>query len=93
MLIRRCTHILAAAVLGLALAGSATSADAAKRKVVQGAAVGAVVGGVAGAIVGGPRGAVAGAAVGGVAGAAIGASQPDCRWRTNRYGRSYRVCR
>lgn len=94
MPVRRRSQILAAGLVGLAfIAASASPAEAVRRKVIQGAAIGAGVGGVIGLVVGGPRAGLAGAAVGGAAGAIISSNEPDCRWRTNRYGRHYRVCR
>jgi uncharacterized protein YcfJ len=84
---------LAVAIAAMLVVASALPADAGRRKVIQGAAIGAGVGGVVGLVVGGPRAGVAGAAVGGTAGALIGASQRDCYWRTNSRGRHYKVCR
>lgn len=94
MPVHRRSSILAAGLVGLALiVASVSPAEAVRRKVIEGTAIGAGIGGVLGLVVGGPRAGLAGAAVGAAAGAIISSNTPDCRWRTNRYGRQYRVCR
>lgn len=93
MTVQNLGRVSMAMLMGLAiLAGSVSSAEAVRRKVIEGTAIGAGVGGILGLIVGGPRGGLAGAAVGGAAGAIITSSQPDCYWRTNSRGRHYKVC-
>lgn len=67
---KRILCMILACVVGLQLAGCATTQDGRSSSVGQGAVAGAVVGGVLGALIGGDR---RGAVVGALAGAALGA--------------------